>query len=114
MGTSLSKECQRLKLGWTLQELIAPVSVEFFSREDARLDDEKSLEQQVHEITGIPISALRGSPLSDFPVPDRILWAESRDTKRKEDKVYLSYGYIRYLHAAYLWRGVGRGVHTAP
>jgi hypothetical protein len=44
--------------GWTLQELIAPVSVEFFSREGKRLGDKKSLEQQVHEIIRIPINAL--------------------------------------------------------
>ena len=32
--------------GWTLQELIAPESVEFFSLESKRLGDKKSLEQQ--------------------------------------------------------------------
>jgi hypothetical protein len=74
--------------GWTLQELIAPVSVEFFSREGKRLGDKKSLEQQVHEITGIPINALQGSPLSHFSVPERISWVNHRETKRKEDKAY--------------------------
>jgi hypothetical protein len=39
--------------GWTLQELIAPVSVEFFSVEGERLGDKKSLERTLHEITGI-------------------------------------------------------------
>jgi len=33
--------------GWTLQELIAPVSVEFFSREGRRIGDKTSLEQLV-------------------------------------------------------------------
>src|SRR5277367_329576 len=33
--------------GWTLQELIAPVSVEFFSEEGKRLGDKKSLEQPI-------------------------------------------------------------------
>ena len=74
--------------GWTLQELIAPVSVEFFSGEGKTLGNKRSLEQQVHEITGVPISALQGSPLSNFSVSERISWAESRDTKRKEDKAY--------------------------
>ena len=74
--------------GWTLQELIAPVSVEFFSRESKRLGDKKSLEQQVHEITGIPISALQGSHLSYFSVSERISWTENRETKRKEDRAY--------------------------
>ena len=74
--------------GWTLQELIAPASVEFFSIEGKRLGDKKSLEQQVHEITKIPSKALQGSPLSDFTVSDRMSWAENRETKRKEDKAY--------------------------
>jgi Heterokaryon incompatibility protein (HET) len=52
--------------GWTLQELIAPASVEFFSREHDRLGSKRSLEETIHEITGIAIEALRGEPLSDF------------------------------------------------
>ena len=44
--------------GWTLQELLAPSSVEFFSRECKRLGDKKLLRQQIHEITGIADSAL--------------------------------------------------------
>jgi hypothetical protein len=34
------------------------------------------------------VKALRGGNLSDFSVPERMLWAETRDTTRKEDKVY--------------------------
>ncbi|KAH8590040.1 hypothetical protein B0O99DRAFT_522093 [Bisporella sp. PMI_857] len=74
--------------GWTLQELIAPVSVEFFSKEGKRLGDKNSLGQQVYEITGIPINALQGSPLSHFSISERLSWAENRETKRKEDKAY--------------------------
>jgi hypothetical protein len=57
--------------GWTLQELLAPGSVEFFSRERNRLGNKKTLEQQIHEITGIAITALQGTPLSQFEVGDR-------------------------------------------
>jgi hypothetical protein len=74
--------------GWTLQELLAPGLVEFFSREGRRLGDKKTLERQVHEITGIAISALQGAPLSQFGVDERLLWAENRQTTRKEDKAY--------------------------
>ena len=52
--------------GWTLQELLAPDSVEFFSQEGKRLGDKRALERQIHEITGIPVTALRGTPLSQF------------------------------------------------
>src|SRR6266487_3923768 len=74
--------------GWTLQELIAPSSVEFFCSNGKRLGDKKSLERQLHEITGIAVSALQGTPPSRFSVEERMLWAKNRDTKREEDKAY--------------------------
>ncbi|KAH8593119.1 vegetative incompatibility protein HET-E-1 [Bisporella sp. PMI_857] len=74
--------------GWTLQELLAPGSVEFFSQEGSRLGDKRTLERQIHKITGIAISALQGAPLSQFEVEERLLWAENRQTTRKEDKAY--------------------------
>ena len=78
--------------GWTLQELLAPESVEFFSREKEPLGNKKILEQQIHEITGIPIAALRGAPLSKFGANERLRWAEDRKTRRKEDKAYCLLG----------------------
>ena len=74
--------------GWTLQELISPSSVEFFCSKGIRLGDKKSLERQLHEITGIAIPALQGTPLSEFSVEERMSWAEKRKTKREEDKAY--------------------------
>jgi hypothetical protein len=74
--------------GWTLQELLAPASVEFFSRERKRFGDKSSLEQQIHEITGIPESALQGDLLSQFSVNERISWIVPRQTKLGEDKAY--------------------------
>jgi len=74
--------------GWTLQELLAPCSVEFFSRDGERLGNRQSLEQQIYEITGIPISALRGSPLSHFSAKQKFDWAENRKTTREEDWAY--------------------------
>ena len=80
--------------GWTLQELLAPGpgSVEFFSQERDRVGDKRSLEQQIHEITRIAISALRGVPLSQFDIEDRLSWAEDRQTTREEDKAYSLFG----------------------
>ena len=74
--------------GWTLQELVAPASVEFFSKEGQYLGNKRSLERHIHEVTGIPVKALQGSSLSDFSVPERMSWAEKRETTRKEDKAY--------------------------
>jgi hypothetical protein len=74
--------------GWTLQELIAPKSVEFFSKDCELLGDKKSLERQIYEITRIPSNALRGSPLPTFSVVERMSWAETRKTTYEEDMVY--------------------------
>ncbi|RDW59079.1 hypothetical protein BP5796_12003 [Coleophoma crateriformis] len=74
--------------GWTLQELLAPNSVEFFTKAHVRIGDKKSLEQQIHEITKIPIKALQGCPLSDFTIEERMSWVQDRKTKYEEDKVY--------------------------
>ena len=49
--------------GSTLQELIAPTSVEFFSREGVRLGDRTTLEQVIYEVTGISLEVLRGGLL---------------------------------------------------
>ncbi|KAH8591927.1 WD40-repeat-containing domain protein [Bisporella sp. PMI_857] len=78
--------------GWTFQELLASDSVEFFSREGKQLGNKRALERQIHETTGIPITALRGTPLSQFGVDDRFLWAENRYTTREEDKAYSLFG----------------------
>jgi hypothetical protein len=62
--------------------------VEFFCSNGNQLGDKKSLEGQLHKITGIPVSALQSSPLSEFSFDERILWAQLRETKREEDKAY--------------------------
>jgi hypothetical protein len=78
--------------GWTLQELLAPSEVEFFSREGRKLGDKRSLEGLIHEITGIPLGALRGESLSTFSVEERLRWSSGRQTKKIEDKAYCLLG----------------------
>lgn len=80
--------------GWTLQELLAPGpdKIEFFSREGHLLGDKKALEQLIHEITRIPIEALRGNPLCQFDVSQRLLWAKNRQTTHEEDQAYSLFG----------------------
>ena len=92
--------------GWTLQELIAPALVKFFSEEEKLLGDKQSLEQTLHEITGIAIQALRGSPLSYFSVDERMSWAAERQTKREEDEAYSLLG-IFDIHMPLIY-GEGR------
>ncbi|KAH8744604.1 hypothetical protein F5883DRAFT_21603 [Diaporthe sp. PMI_573] len=80
--------------GWTLQELLAPGSVEFFSQEWKKLGDKRLLMQQVHKITGIPESALQGAPLSQFSINERLSWIENRQTKLEEDRAYSLLGIL--------------------
>jgi hypothetical protein len=82
------RESRWFSRGWTLQELLAPSSVEFFSEGGSRLGDKQSLELQIHEITEIPILALRGSALSSFSAEQKFGWAKSRKTTREEDWAY--------------------------
>lgn len=78
--------------GWTLQELIAPKSVEFFNSDDMRIGDRISLERQIHSITGIATRALQGAILFDFDVEERFKWADTRQTTREEDWAYCLLG----------------------
>ncbi|KAF1968774.1 kinesin light chain [Bimuria novae-zelandiae CBS 107.79] len=80
--------------GWTLQELIAPVSVEFFSREGQRIGDKASLDRLLHDITDIPLAALRNCPLDQFSTCERRRWVENRRTTEDEDIVYCLLGVL--------------------
>jgi tetratricopeptide (TPR) repeat protein len=80
--------------GWTLQELIAPVSVEFFSCEGRGLGDKATLDQLLHDITCIPLEALRNCPLDQFSTSERTRWADNRVTTEEEDIVYCLLGVL--------------------
>lgn len=78
--------------GWTLQELLAPKTVEFFSQQGNLIGTKATLLQSIHEITGIAVAALQGAPLSRYSVDEKMRWAASRQTKRAEDKAYCLFG----------------------
>jgi hypothetical protein len=80
--------------GWTLQELLAPGSVKFFSHEWERLGDRTSLKSQIHEVTSIPYTVLEGAPLSQFNINERLRWKQDRHTKLKEDEAYSMSGIL--------------------
>jgi hypothetical protein len=87
-GALAFRQSRWFRRGWTLQELLAPASVEFFSQEWKTLGDKQSLTQQIHEATGIPHTALQGAPMFQFSDKERFSWIQSRETKVKEDKAY--------------------------
>jgi Heterokaryon incompatibility protein (HET) len=78
--------------GWTLQELIAPRLVDFFSSEGERLGSKLLLEFEIYKITGIATNALRGDALANFSVKERRSWAEHRNTTIEEDAAYCLMG----------------------
>jgi len=78
--------------GWTLQELLAPASVTFYSSQHRELGDKQSLVELIHEITRIPISALHGHPLETFSVAERMTWSANRQTTKGEDRAYCLLG----------------------
>ncbi|PSN59261.1 WD40 repeat-like protein [Corynespora cassiicola Philippines] len=94
--------------GWTLQELIAPRIVEFFSRQCKCLGNKDLLRQQIHEITNIPVAALQGELLSQFSVNDRLSWVQHRETKREEDKAYSLVGIFGVYMSPIYGEGIGR------
>jgi hypothetical protein len=73
--------------GWTLQELLAPNIVDFFSQECEKLGDKISLTPLISKITGIPHQVLQGT-FSQFDIEDRLRWKGDRETKLKEDMAY--------------------------
>ncbi|RDW63708.1 hypothetical protein BP6252_11253 [Coleophoma cylindrospora] len=78
--------------GWTLQELIAPPILEFYSEEWVEIGTKASLSEQVSNITGVPIPILRGEDPSTCTIAHRMSWASKRQTTREEDIAYCLLG----------------------
>lgn len=78
--------------GWTLQELLAPKSVEFFACKGEKLCERNTMAQEIHEITSIPKDALYGTSLARFSAEERMRWAEKRTTTKQEDQAYCLLG----------------------
>lgn len=87
------EKCRWFTRGWTLQELLAPRIVEFFSAEGVCIGDKASLQSCISRTTGIPSEALSGSKaLTEYSVRKRLSWASQRKTTRREDKAYFLLG----------------------
>ena len=70
---------------WTLQELLAPKTIKFYSRQSRLLGDRASLEELIYKATQISVRTLRGHSLSGFSVEERFTWTTNRTTKESED-----------------------------
>ena len=78
--------------GWTLQELIAPRNLVFYSANWYNLGTKKKHANFLASITGIHQYALRGGLLSEFSIAIRMSWAARRNTTRVEDLAYCLLG----------------------
>ncbi|KAG8799403.1 hypothetical protein FRC16_005201 [Serendipita sp. 398] len=101
--------------GWTLQELLAPKQIKFFSsswkeitrrKNDKDLSDEEQeaakkgqdkppLWSAISEVTGIPIDDLLDFKPGLYEIGKRMNWASRRTTTRVEDMAYCLIGIFR-------------------
>jgi len=78
--------------GWTLQELVAPPEVEFYSHSWKFLSTKKSSSWHIRNLTGIKMEVLETNNLSSASVAQKMSWASRRKTTRKEDMAYCLLG----------------------
>ncbi|KAL6820861.1 heterokaryon incompatibility domain-containing protein [Trichoderma sp. SZMC 28015] len=78
--------------GWTLQELIAPNTIHFYSAKWAFLGTKADHIDGLSNVTGIDQYALGGGDLSKISVARRMSWMANRRTTRTEDMVYCLLG----------------------
>jgi Heterokaryon incompatibility protein (HET) len=78
--------------GWTLQELIAPRSTIFYSKDWTHLGTKADLSKQISTVTGVPESVLSSGDPTTCSVAQRMSWAAQRLTSRPEDMAYCLMG----------------------
>ena len=75
--------------GWTLQELIAPVHVEFYAENWVAIGTKLERYKQIAEITSIdPDVLVRVQAVDLFSTAERLSWASHRNVTREEDEAY--------------------------
>ncbi|XXG99420.1 hypothetical protein Hte_005759 [Hypoxylon texense] len=79
--------------GWTLQELIAPSEIMFYSRDWKYIGSKRSLSGIISRVTGINGEVLENRVALDHTsVAQRLSWASRRQTIRIEDMAYCLLG----------------------
>lgn len=91
--TQLNK-CRWFRRGWTLQELLAPRDVVFYSEDWRYVGTRASLDDAISKITKIHPRALTGDVniMRSFNIAQRMSWAALRETTRPEDIAYCLLG----------------------
>jgi hypothetical protein len=78
--------------GWTLQELIAPRKLVFYSDAWEVIGKKGKLRGHISKITGIHKEVLEDGVLKDVSVAEKMSWASKRTTTRPEDIAYCLLG----------------------
>lgn len=82
--------------GWTLQELLAPGVVEFYSATWSRLGTKSSLAKQIEKITCVDSEFLLDRrTISTAWMGTKLGWAAFRETTREEDIAYCLLGLVQ-------------------
>jgi hypothetical protein len=85
-------KCRWFYRGWTLQELLAPTEVIFYSEDWSRIGTRNGLHRLISRITGIERAFLSGERLDEASVAKKMSWAAKRQTTRLEDIAYCLLG----------------------
>ncbi|KAK2740316.1 heterokaryon incompatibility protein [Colletotrichum kahawae] len=81
--------------GWTLQELLAPKIVEFYSSDWRHIATQTDIRRTIQEITGIDEVFIQPHDrwnIHDASIAKRMSWASARNTTRVEDLAYCLLG----------------------
>jgi hypothetical protein len=90
------KQSRWFTRGWTLQELLAPHHVTFYTATWTPLGTKNALASAISTVTGIEQSCIcKESRLRDFSIAQRMSWAADRSTTRIEDMAYCLLGIFR-------------------
>jgi hypothetical protein len=89
--------CRWFTRGWTLQELLAPKKMRFFSKSWLELGSRNELAQAISMVTNIDFEYLSDTSslrrdLHEASIAKRMSWASSRITTRVEDLAYCLLG----------------------
>lgn len=80
--------------GWTLQELVAPSHVDFYTNEWNYIDNKVELVELITNITTISREVLLSGDPSSSSVAQIMSWASRRTTTRLEDRAYCLLGFF--------------------
>jgi hypothetical protein len=89
----LLRTARWFKRGWTLQELIAPPKIIFYSATWEAIGTKNDLRSTLAEITGVNERVLENpAMLSTMSIAQKMSWASDRQTTRVEDIAYCLLG----------------------